>query len=74
MTDKITIRIPYSEVTSGYCYAVVGLKEGESPEQYLDGVKRGRNNVLRDSDEARWGIVDSENQSFETCLAEICND
>tara|TARA_R110001606_G_scaffold380403_1_gene540918 strand:+ start:246 stop:473 length:228 start_codon:yes stop_codon:yes gene_type:complete len=71
MTNQITIRVPYSEITWGSCYAVVELKEGETAEQYLAKVKDGTADLLMDATDEDWVTDDSDSTSFDTDEAEI---
>jgi hypothetical protein len=74
LTNQITIRVPYSEITWGSCYAVVELKNGETAEQYLADVKSGKADLLMDAVGEEWTVDDSDSQSFDTDEAEIYHD
>ena len=74
MTNRITIRIPYSEIVWGSCYAAVELKDGETAEQYLADVKSGKEDILLDADIEEWAIHESDSQSFDFEEAEIYHD
>ena len=74
MNNKVTIRIPFSEVSWGSCYATVELKDGETAKQYLADVKSGKADILLDADIDEWTVDDSDNQSFDIDEAEIYHD
>ena len=74
MTNRITIQIPYSELTWGTCYATVELKEGETAEQYLAKVRDGTAYILMDACDEEWSTDGSDSQSFDFDEAEIYHD
>ena len=74
MTNRITIRSPYSELVWGSCHAIVELEEGETAEQYLADVRSGKADILVDADIEEWAVEDSDNQSFDFEEAEIYHD
>jgi hypothetical protein len=74
MTNRVTIRIPYSELVWGSCYATVDLEEGVTAEQYLAKVQDGTAYVLMDACGEEWTTDGSDSQSFEFDEAEIYND
>ena len=73
-TNRITIRVPYSETTRGSCYAVVELKNGETAEQYLVRVRNDSAPLLEDAISEEWLVEDSDSLSFEVDEAEIYFD
>ena len=74
MTNRVTIRVPYSETTWGSCYAVVELKNGETAEQYLVRVRNDSAPLLVDAISEEWLVEDGISLSFEVDEAEICFD
>ena len=74
MTNRVTIRVPYSETTWGSCYAVVELKNGETPEQYLVRVRNDSAPLLEDAIGEEWTVEDSDSVSFDVEEAEIYHE
>jgi hypothetical protein len=74
MNKTITIRVPYSEIVWGSCYAKVELLEGQTAEQYLAKVKDGTANLLMDATDEDWVTDDSDSQDFDIEEAEIYHD
>ena len=74
MTNKITIRIPYSELVWGSLYARVELQEGETAEQYLAKIQDGTAVIFNQSVDEEWTTDDSDSQSFDIEEAEIYHD
>ena len=73
-TNRITIRVPYSETTRGSCYVDVELKDGETAEQYLVRVRNDSAPLLVDAISEEWLVEDSDSLSFEVDEAEIYFD
>ena len=73
-TNRITIRVPYSETTRGLCYVDVEHKDGETAEQYLVRVRNDSAPLLVDAISEEWLVEDSHSLSFEVDEAEICFD
>ena len=74
MSNKVTIRIPYSEIVWGSLYAVVELQEGETAEQYLATIQGGTAEIFNRSVEEQWTTDDSDSQSFDIDEAEIYDE
>ena len=74
MSNKVTIRIPYSEIVWGSLYAVVDLQEGETAEQYLAKIQDGTATIFNRSVEEEWTTDDSDSQYFNIDEAEIYHD
>ena len=74
MSNKVTIRIPYSEIVWGSLYAVVELQEGETAEQYLAHIQGGTAEIFNRAIGEEWTTDDSDSQSFDIDEAEIYND
>jgi hypothetical protein len=74
MTNKITVRIPYSEIVWGSLDAIVELQEGETAEAYLAKIQDGKAEIFDRSVEEEWTPDDSDSQHFYIDEAEIYND